>query len=314
MFHIYPSRSEKDAALLLELWGKVFGETWPVDPAWFHAVTMSTSWLPGDHLVAEEAGHAIGFVLTQLGNGISPGGSILATGVLPEYRRRGVGRALHQAALEHVRKRGAVKIGLGAGALEYFWPGVPLDQPGAWAFFQSLGWMDQERSFDLVRSLENYHTPSWVWERVSSLGIDFMPAEALSAGDVIAFVAVESAGWKAAYSSYFDSGRARDVLLARRRADGQIVGACLLQDEARRWAARFPRPLGAPGCFLVGEKWQGQGIGMALVARACEVLQARGCKACFIGWTWLVDWYGKLGFEVWQENVMSWRSLSSQAG
>jgi hypothetical protein len=48
---------------------------------------------------------------------------------------------------------------------------------------------------------------------------------------------------------------------------------------------------------------------MALVAQATEILQARGCSTSFIGWTWLVDWYGKLGYAVWQEYIMSWKNL-----
>jgi beta-N-acetylhexosaminidase len=308
MLEIYAARPDFAAATHAQ-WEKVFGAQWPMDRAWFEQVTRAATWLPGDHLLAQVDGRPVGFALTQVGAGAAPGGALLALGVLPEYRRRGVGRALHAAALQQVRARGARKVGLGSGALEYFWPGVPLDAPGAWAFFQAMGWQERERSFDLVRSLADYHTPAWVWERVNGLDVEYSRAAGSQGEAVLAFVAAEEIGWKGAYASYFERGRASDVLLARRRSDGQLVGACLLESDARRWAACFPGPLAAPGCFLVGERWQGQGIGMALVARAVELLQERGCQTCFIGWTWLVDWYGKLGFQVWQENIMSSREL-----
>lgn len=310
MLEIRPADPQNDEALLLQLWRGCLSSRWAVTPAWFRRVTVVSTSRPGDLLLAEQAGHAIGFALTQVGQGAEPGGSILALGVLPEFRRRGVGRALHTAALAQLRARGALNACLGSGAGQYFWPGVPLDGSAAWNFFQALGWQDQEHSFDLVRSLDDYHTPAWVGERVAGLDVDFVSAEGADAADVLAFIAAEETGWVGAYSAYLAGGKAADVLLARRRADGEIVAACLLEDAAQRWAGCFPGPLAAPGCFVTAERWQGQGIGMALVARACELLQARGCKTCFIGWTWLVDWYGKLGFAVWQENVMSCRVLS----
>jgi GNAT superfamily N-acetyltransferase len=298
-----------DEALLLYLWTNAFGAQWPMDLAWLRSVSMGSSYLHGDHLIAEVEGQAAGFVLTQVGKGDAPGGSILAIGVLPEHRRSGVGRALHGAALERLRERGVEQVHLGSGAAEYFWPGVPVGLPGAWEFFQAMGWPEIERSFDLIRSLEDYTTPDWVWERVACLGIKFGSAEGLPPEEVVAFVEAEEPGWKDLFSRFLSNGRARDVLLAHPSAGGEIAGACLLESDDRRWAACFPRPLGAPGCFLVARKWRERGLGMALVARANEILQARGCKTCFIGWTWLVDWYGQLGFEVWQENVMSWRRI-----
>jgi GNAT superfamily N-acetyltransferase len=309
MIHIHASDPDLDENLLLHLWAAALGSQWPMDGAWLRSVSRSSTYLPGDCLVATVDGHPAGFALTQIGKGSEPRGSILAVGVQPEFRRQGIGRLLHETAVQRLGERGAKQIQLGAGAGEYFWPGVPLGLPEAWPFFQPMGWPEIERSFDLVRSLEDYRTPAWVWERLSGLGIEFMTAERLPAEKVLAFVAAEEGGWKDIYTRFFEADRARDVLLAIRRVDGEIAGACWMDSDSRRWAGRFSCPLGAPGCILTGKKWRGQGIGTALVARANEILQARGCKTSFIGWTWLVDWYGKLGYGVWQEYRMSWRTL-----
>jgi len=130
---------------------------------------------------------------------------------------------------------------------------------------------------------------------------------------VLALVAAEQGGWSDVYARFLQHHSSRDVLLARRRADGKLVGACLLEENSLRWARRFACPLGAPACILTAEVERGKGIGLALVARAGEILQARGCRTSFIGWTWLVDWYGKLGYTVWQEYVMSSRVLPNNA-
>ena len=183
-----------------------------MNPAWLSSVSMASTYRPGDHLIAEAGGQPAGFALTQVGKGEAPVGSILAMGVLPEHRRRGVGRALHDSAMDRLHHRDVEKVQLGSGALQYFWPGVPLDLPGAWPFFRAMGWPEDEHSFDLARSLDDYRTPGWVWERLSGL------------------------------------------------------------DN--------------------------------------EILQRRGCKTAFIGWTGLVDWYGKLGFRVWQEYGMSRKAVA----
>jgi predicted N-acetyltransferase YhbS len=53
------------------------------------------------------------------------------------------------------------------------------------------------------------------------------------------------------------------------------------------------------------ESLREQGIGLALAARATEIVRERGLARSYVGWTWLVDWYGKLGYRVWQEYIMA---------
>lgn len=57
------------------------------------------------------------------------------------------------------------------------------------------------------------------------------------------------------------------------------------------------------------EDRQGNGIGLALAARVTERLQSRGIATSYVGYTWLVDWYGRLGYRVWQEYRMSWKQV-----
>jgi hypothetical protein len=58
---------------------------------------------------------------------------------------------------------------------------------------------------------------------------------------------------------------------------------------------------------------RGQGIGLALAARVTEALYERGLTNSYIGWTWLIDWYGRLGYQVWQEYIMAWRQLRASS-
>jgi hypothetical protein len=40
-------------------------------------------------------------------------------------------------------------------------------------------------------------------------------------------------------------------------------------------------------------------------------LRARNAKTSYLGWTWLVDWYGQLGYRVWREYKMASKDFSS---
>jgi ribosomal protein S18 acetylase RimI-like enzyme len=311
MLHIGSYDPQKDEPCLFDGWSGSFGPAWPVGADWLHSITQNPDvYQAGDHLLAVVDGQTAGFALTQTAG---TSGSILALGVLPRFQRQGVGRSLHDRALERLRTRGATKVHLGSGAPDYFWPGVPASLENAWPFFQRLGWDEEWRSIDMIRSLVDYQIPGWVWERVRGQDLVFETVEDTNLGDlntaVIDFVAAEYPGWVEYFTRYIRTGRLADVLVAHRHNSHEILATCLIDDDVQRWALCFDRPVGAPGCVLTGEAYRERGIGMALVARSMEILQARGCHTSFIGWTWLEDWYGRLGYRVWCRNVMSNRNF-----
>ena len=104
-----------------------------------------------------------------------------------------------------------------------------------------------------------------------------------------------------------------DVVVAKEVNQG-IVGTSQVVDphapgwhDDIRWMSLLGKNTGGVGVLGVAESMREQGIGLALAARATELVQERGLERSYLGWTWLVNWYGKLGYQVWQEYVMSWR-------
>src|SRR6266508_4532535 len=82
-----------------------------------------------------------------------------------DRRRCGLGRRLHDAALDHLRRRGADTAGLGGTPAPYLWPGLPAGLDDARAVLERWGWRFGYRCWDLVRDLSDYQTPREVAAR-----------------------------------------------------------------------------------------------------------------------------------------------------
>jgi N-acetylglutamate synthase-like GNAT family acetyltransferase len=67
--------------------------------------------------------------------------------------------------------------------------------------------------------------------------------------------------------------------------------------------------MGGICCLGVREDMRQKGVGLVLAAYATEKLKSRKVGNIFVGYTWLVDWYGKLGYKVWHQYKMSWKKL-----
>ncbi len=305
-----------DEEPVYRLWEALLGRTWPLARRTFRRVTLgSGTYRPGDHVVAVAGAQIVGFAGTQtrwIPGEVAPRGAILAILVAPTQQRAGVGRALLAAAVAGLRARRAETIQLGGGGLSFFWPGVPTNLPDAWPFFAACGWPAIETSYDLLADLRVYATPPEVHARTQAQGFSILMAASADAPAVLAFELQHFPGWHPFFTLPFTHGEPGDVLVAR-DAHGGIVGSALVLDPRSRWWRGCPwgRLLGARtggvGTLGVMEVARGRGIGLALAAQVSEIAQARGLHTSYIGWTWLVDWYGRLGYRVWRDYSMSWQ-------
>jgi len=316
---IRPYEDPRDEAGIYNLWRATLGDRWLVSRRTFRHITVgSGAYQPGDHLVAQAGDPIVGFVGTQtrlLPSDSAPRAELMAIMVAPAQQRQGVGKALLEAALDALKRKGVTEVQLGGGGISYFWAGVPADLPGAWSFFQACGWPKVETSFDLVRELGDYTTPPGIYERVRKPQITLETAKPADIPEVLAFEAQHFPRWLHAFERVAAHDEGGDVVLAR-DAQRDIVGTTLVMAaRSRSWRDRFvwsellgPN-LGGVGPLGVMEAMRGRGIGLALAARVTELLKERGVETSYIGWTWLVDWYARLGYRVWQEHTMSWKSL-----
>lgn len=311
MFKIRLYEPEHDALRVYALWQQALSHLWPLSYGTFHSVTVGNpAYRHGDHFVVVSGEEIVGWIATQVSQREpSSEGSIIALLVSPAYQRRGVGRMLHEHAVSSLKQRGGAQIQIGRG-FHYFWQGVPANLPDAWAFFQACGWQEVERSFDLIQELADYATPLEVYERLNPT-ITISQAMPGDTPDILSFEEQHFPQWSRFFQHVLDHQVYADVVVAREVNQG-IAGTALVIDphspgwnDDIRWLFLLGESTGSIGTLGVAEPLREQGIGLALAARTTEIVRERGLKKSYLGWTWLVDWYGKLGYRVWREYIMA---------
>ena len=320
MFEIRPYEPQRDELYVYDLWQQTLGDVWPLPYETFHYITVGNpAYEPGDHLVAQAGHEIVGFVGTQVPRieGVhSPRGELMLIMVAPAYQKQGIGRALHAAALTALEQRGAGNVQLGAGGLCYFWAGVPTNLPGAWPFFEACGWRELERSFDLIRELGYYATPPGIYERIRYPTITIVTAAQADVPAVLEFEGRHFPRWLPYYQHMMVHNGYADVVVAK-DAQQRIVGTSSVMDPHAPWwrpnnmvwTQLLGENTGGVGPLGVAEDMREHGIGLALAARVTELLHEHGVEKSHVGYTWLVDWYGKLGYRVWREYRMSRREV-----
>lgn len=67
---------------------------------------------------------------------------------------------------------------------------------------------------------------------------------------------------------------------------------------------RMESLLGKSEMKMGKESARGQGIGLALAAKATQLHKEAGLEIATADYTYLVEWYGRLGYSVWRKYHM----------
>lgn len=296
-------RSLHDLEWLHGLWQRAMPARWSLLSQALHNVLSNAAF----NLVAEQAGTPVGFCAVGYKEG-GPAG-ILIVLVEPELQRRGIGSALLEEVEQTLRTRGILQMQLGHGNdSNYFWPGAPADTHTG-NFFSARGWKKDDSNYDLVQDLSHYTTPLWISSRLAAADVTLDLAEPHLRDPMVAFEQQWFPLWADFYVNATVDSEARDVIVAQ-DVDGAIVGSVLLRVAgSARWSVDSGVRHGTINVLGVAEDQRGKGVGLALAGRAMEILKERGCVKCYVQWTGLVDWYGKLGTKVWAEYHMGSKKL-----
>ena len=277
-----------------KIWESALGKIWPVSKQVFKDIVFSEKSI---NIVAKEGKNIVGFLSAQSHKSKL---SIVCIAVAENCQRRGVGSKLVKCLQNLGKTEDYKKIYLGSGGQSYFWPGVPVNLKSAVNFFQKMGWTYSDTCVDMIGKLREYKTPVGVYEKIDKLGIKLKFVKKDQLDNLLKFEKSNFPEWYDYYVKTINSGKLNNILLAV-SSNGQILGSVLIDNNKNIWSKKLGNKVGAIGALGVCEEARNQGIGLGLVAKATEILKKRGIEICFLGWTWLVDWYGKLGYEVWQE-------------
>lgn len=219
---------------------------------------------------------------TLIGYGVAEGGALSLLCVLPAYQNRGIGSRLLAQAEEKARQVGDTEITVGGRDSRLF-PGMPEKARG---FFEKHGYAVgegyEEMKGDLSRfQVEDHDLPVPPGTR---FGWYSGPLEPLHAA-----VAAVDPDWV----KYFGAGS--PVYCAT--LEGEIASFCNAEIWTNCLLSNGKNKIGAPGCVGTVPAFRRKGIGLKMVAMACEELKKQGCDTCFIHYTGVGHWYAKLGFQ-----------------
>lgn len=225
---------------------------------------------------------------------------ILALCVAPEYRCGGIGSSLLRQAEEAMRQAGYKTYILGRSTAGYLCQGVPYakDAPVP-VFFEKRGYVAAWSSIDMVLNLHEFSLQTLAL-RPQPDGVIFRMASPKELCDVRVAVAQTEPYWVRFYAG--------DISVFVAEFEGEIVGFVLLLSDMC-FATNFLGRVGGLGCLGVVPKWREKGIGLRLAAHATQALLERGMDWSYLGYTWLEDWYGRLGYRVYARFWMGEKHL-----
>ncbi len=317
-FQIVAYDHHRHAPHVYPLWMQALAETWPITPALLgKAISAPMASQAAAHFIALDGPEVVGFIATQRNQrpNHAYSGNIGIVLVSQTHQRRGIGRALLDHALAVLREAGVTRVQLG-GLYPRIWPGVPDNLPHAKAFFERCDWaFDPQIQYDLVGDVSAFQLPDGLRERMAAERLVLEPANSADSAAILQLQTENFNGWIETYRHVLNVGDAPDILVAR-DPDKGIVGSLIMSSPYSHptrtetlWQTLLGDALGSMGEVGVAATERKRGIGLALVAYGAEVLKARGVQNCGIGWTSLVDFYGKLGFRIWQQYQVGRRTL-----
>ncbi|KAG1451166.1 hypothetical protein G6F56_008156 [Rhizopus delemar] len=281
----------QDLESVYALWQAVFVE-WPLSLNRFSCVLKSFR-----SVLVRDQERMIGFAAVNAGE-------LGLLMVHPDYRKRGIGSALHDWCLGQLKDQREIRIG---ATYPRFFCGVPEEQVEAERFFKGRGYIFGNKVWDLMGDLSGYEVPIEIEERMKREGIVFELTNDVE--QLLAFEKKYFECWLETFRHHAALGDLQDFLVARNKQQ-EIVASLILytaqgSHEARTdliWTDErlFGAKSGGMACVGVADHARGKGIGLGIVAHANKILKERGVNKSCVDWVEAVDFYRCTGYQTWR--------------
>ena len=252
-------------------------------------VLLDANFLPENMPVVVVDGAVVGFALALTRQvplflqGLEPEKAwITAFGVHPDFRHRGIGRALFEHLMAKLAGEGRKTLEISPYVPNYFVPGVDIKAyPGTIAFLENtIGFTTLNHAISMGANLTDFRIPPDVQEliqhREQEDGLTVRPVLTSDIPDLMPFL-VEHFSWdwyrhaQSYLLEYFGDNPHRICFLVA-HLKGELVGFCQQRHE------RF-------GPFGVRPDCRGKGIGRILLFRCLEAMSAQHIYFSYFLWT-----------------------------
>lgn len=87
--------------------------------------------------------------------------------------------------------------------------------------------------------------------------------------------------------------------------DGKVVSFCHVENIGTYNINGQTLKIGGPGCVGTLPEYSDRGIGLTMVKKATQILKEEGYDYSYIHYTYVAQWYAKLGYET----VLKWTKI-----
>lgn len=215
--------------------------------------------------------------------------------VLPEYQGKGVGSALLNEVESKLRQTGEKELIVGGSDSRLF-IGGPEKAKG---FFEKRGYPVTDHYDEMTGDLSAFSAAGFSLPVPEGVTFGWYHGDF---GKMREAVAQVDESWP----QYFHENQ--PVFCAT--LNGEIASFCAVDEWENCLLSNGHNRVGAPGCVGTVPAFRRQGIGLKMVALACEELKKQGCDTVFIHYTGVAHWYARLGFRVFLTQYFFRKQLS----
>lgn len=294
---------------IVELWNRELGDHFPMTESLFEQNSFLDENVNDDasQIALDEAGRVVGFIVAKnwqenlLVNMPEKIGWIQVLLVDSSYRSQQIGTTLLAHAESHLKSAGMEEVVLGRDPWHYF-PGIPEEQTETAQWFERKGYTQLGHDYDLMQI---YQDEDIIYPTVKNASFSVLQPQEEKA--LLTFLNKSFPGrWEYEAMHYFAKGGTGREFIVLKKA-GHIIGFARINDykspliaQNVYWSPLFSEPLGGIGPLGIDEEERKQGYGLAIVEAAIAELRARHIRHIVIDWTGLIDFYNRLGYNVWK--------------
>ncbi len=305
---------------LLALWSRRWGDRFPLDLAlWRQNTDGDPRHFRTERCWAIEQDEAITGCLAlkvpdtpPAWSGQDPRQAWIGFLVVEPGRERELAAPLVDHALSWLRAGGFERVAYG-GDPSHFFPGAPEEDTALGQALEAAGFRPGNVVHDLFGDLRDYRVPDHVDHTLRREDATFGACDPSDTPALLGFLDTHFPGrWAYETRQRLEiEPTPADILLLKRGVE--VIGFCHAYHRGSRrigpsiyWHRAIGDHYGGLGPMGIAPAFRGRGLGLALLARAVEHLRGLGVERAVIDWTTLLDFYGRLEFQVWR-TYRSWR-------